>query len=237
MTPRKPQNANAAVTAAEFDFDAWLTEFQRPEFTRSLFKRADLAPRLSALEKQIDDLDTRIDKLERADETTERSLTDVNPLAELTSRREKFTTEYNELAEELNASAVAFTFRVPDRKTDHATIQGLMDDAGMVQPVKPENTDDEEQAKKQSTEFDTEFSVWWDALALRSMAVTCKSHTFTIPQWEALRDRVGEIAFNGLAAAWFEAVQAASPSTPFSLKPLHTPETGPSSPGSAPQSQ
>jgi hypothetical protein len=69
------------------------------------------------------------------------------------------------------------------------------------------------------------------------MAVTCKSHTFTIPQWEALRDRVGEIAFNGLASAWFEAVQAASPSTPFSPKPLHTRTTGESSPESEQPSQ
>jgi hypothetical protein len=235
MAPRKPQIA--VVEAAEFDFDAWLGGFQRPEFTRSLFKRADLAPRLAALEKTIDDLDTRIDKLERVDETTERSVTDVNPLTELTARREKFTTEFNELAEELNASAVEFTFRVPDKKTDHATIQGLMDDAGMVQPVKPEDTDDPEFNKIQVKAFDEVFSVWWDALALRSMAVTCKSHTFTVPQWEALRDRVGEIAFNGLAAAWFEAVQAASPAVPFSLKPLHTPTIGESSPGSEPPSQ
>ena len=235
MTPRKPQTA--VVEAAEFDFDAWLGGFQRPEFTRSLFKRADLAPRLAALEKQIDDLDTRIDKLERVEETAERSVTDVNPLAELTARRETLTAEFNDLAEELNASAVEFTFRVPDKKTDHATIQGLMDEAGMVQPEKPEDTDDPELKKTQSDEFDAAFSVWWDALALRSMAVTCKSHTFTVPQWEALRDRVGEIAFNGLAAAWFEAVQAASPAAPFSLKPLHIPTQDPSSPGSEPPSQ
>ena len=235
MTPRRPQTA--VVEAAAFDFDAWLGGFQRPEFTRSLFKRADLAPRLSALEKQIDDLDTRIDKLERAEETAERSVTDVNPLAELTARRETLTAEYNDLAEQLNASSVEFTFRVPDRKTDHTTIQGLMDEAGMVQPVKPEDTDDPELKKTQAAEFDTEFSVWWDALALRSMAVTCKSHTFTVPQWEALRDRVGEIAFNGLAAAWFEAVQAASPAVPFSPKPLHIPTTGGPSPGSEQPSQ
>lgn len=235
MASRKP--ATAVVEASEFDFDAWLRGFHRPEFTRSLFKRADLAPRLSVLEKQIDDLDTRIDKLERADETAERSLTDVNPLAELTARREKFTTEYNDLAEQLNASAVEFTFRVPDKKDDHAKIQALMDEVGLTQPEKKEDTDDPEFNTIQAKAFDEAFSIWWDALALRSMAVTCKSHTFTIPQWEALRDKVGEIAFNGLAAAWFEAVQAASPSTVFLAKPSRIQETDPSSPGFEPQSQ
>jgi hypothetical protein len=82
-------------------------------------------------------------------------------------------------------------------------------------------------------EFEKEFSTWWDALAIRSMAVTCIVHPgtaqgappLTVPQWESLRDKVGAVAFGSLAAAWFEAVQAVAPSAPFLPRPLPSPET------------
>jgi hypothetical protein len=75
-------------------------------------------------------------------------------------------------------------------------------------------------------QFDADFAAWWDGLALRSMSVTCVSHDFTLDQWQRLRERVGEVAFNQLAEGWFEAVQAASPNAPFSLRPSHTPTNG-----------
>jgi len=48
------------------------------------------------------------------------------------------------------------------------------------------------------------------------------SHDFTLEQWQQLRARVGEVAFTALAEAWFQAVQAAAPTAPFSLRPSHT---------------
>ena len=218
MTPRKTLKS-PAVLAVDFDFDGFLGGFKRPEFTSHLYQRADLAPKLKTLEEQLDELDSRIDKLERAEgENPERSIDEVNPLAELLQRRERITGEFNDLANEFNDSAVEFTFRVPDKKDDHTRIQGLMDEAGVTQPEKPADGED-------TTEFDKEFSVWWDTLVVRSMSVTCVSHPFTVEQWESLRDRVGELAFNELGSAWFEAVQAAAPTTAFLPKALPTPVT------------
>jgi hypothetical protein len=163
----------------------------------------------------------------------------VDPLAELTARRERLTVEYNDIAQVYNDSAVEFTFRAPDRKDDHLRIQAMMDEIGAVQPDAPVVRTDEDlpaeviskiNAKNQA-DYEAAFTVWWDALAIRSMSVTCISHPgtalgappLTVAQWEALQAKVGAAAFNTLGSAWFEAVQAVTPSVPFLPRPLPTP--------------
>lgn len=228
MAPRRSAAKTAVIEAAEFNFDEFLDGFQRPTFTRNLNRRADLAPTLIEQQKVLDDLDERIDRLERAEgEEPERDITAINPLHTLLERRERLTLEYNDLANEYNESAVSFTFRVPDKAGDHQRIQAMMAEVGQsVQPVRPprSETGDEEADAEANTvadaKFEKEFEVWWDALAIRSMSVTCTSHDFTIEQWELLRDKVGNVAFANLATAWFEAVQAATPPAPFSPRPL-----------------
>lgn len=228
MGPRRTAAKTAVVAAAEFNFDDFLADFERPEFTRDLFRKGKLAPKLKTLEDQLDELDTRIDRLERAagEDGSERDITAVDPLAELERRREVLTVQYNELATEFNESAVSFTFRIPDDKDDKARIDDLMASAAVPEPVRPdvEGLSEDEAAAAQEG-FTAEFSVWWDALMLRSMSVTCISHELTVAQWESLRDRVGMVAFNGLSNAWAEAVQAAKPNAPFLLRPSHTPIT------------
>lgn len=219
MTTRKAKPVN---DAAVFDFDDWLAGFERPEFTRKLFRKGRLAPKISEMDAELDELDSRISRLETAegDEKGDRGIDDIDPLAELRMRREDRTLERNAIVEEFNASAVEFTFRVPDKKTDRDRISALMDAAGYSEPTKPDldGLDEDEQAAKMA-EFDDAFNAWWDALMIRSMSVTCSSHAFTVDQWEALRDVTGLGAFNLLSAAWAEAVQAAAPtSAPFSLR-------------------
>lgn len=242
MAPRRTAARTAVNEAAVFDFEAAFAEFERPDFTRSLFRKGKLAPKIKAMLTQLDELDDRIDRLEKSEgeDGRERDITAVNPLAELIRRRDELTDEYNALAEEFNASAAEFTFRVPDDKGDHARIQTLMDESGIKQPVKPEVVDmgDPELTAKMneaaSAEFDKAFSEWWDALAIRSMSVTCVRHPWTdqgappmtLADWEALRASVGEVAFNALGSAWFEAVQAAAPSAPFLLRPSPIHDSG-----------
>lgn len=241
MAPRKTavkEVKSAQAAAIDFDFDAFLAGFQHPEFTASLIRRADLGPKLAARAKVLDELDEQIGRLETAEgeDGQERDITAVNPLATLTERRNRLTLEYNDIANEYNDSAVSFTFRVPDKKDDAATIQALMVAAGAPdQPERPDTEDmDKEEAEAVLTQYTEEFGVWWDLLAIRSMSVTCIEHPgtqygappLTIEQWEALRDRVGAVAFNTLGQAWFEAVQAVAPAVPFSPRPLPTPATG-----------
>ena len=231
MAPRRTAAKTAVVEAAEFDFEAFLGDFERPEFTRQLFRKGKLRPKLDAMTRDLDDLDARIERLERAqgEDGGERDITAVDPLAELERRREALTLEFNDLANEYNASAVDFTFRVPDQQGDNVRIKELMDEAGLVQPEKPETADtgdaeaDDAANSERLKQFDADFAKWWDGLAVRSMMVTCVSHEFTLEQWQQLRARVGEVAFSSLAEAWFQAVQAAAPNVPFSLRPSHTP--------------
>lgn len=229
MAPRRTAARTAVNEAAVFDFEAAFAEFERPDFTRSLFRKGKLAPKIKALLTQLEELDDRIDRLEKTEgeDGRERDITAVNPLAELYERRDRITGEYNEMAEEFNASAADFTFRVPDDKGDHAKIQALMDEAGVKQPERPDTEGVEEDvAAEKMAEFEKAFSEWWDALAIRSMSVTCVRHPWmdqgappmTLADWERLRASVGEVAFNALGQAWFEAVQAAAPSAPFLLR-------------------
>jgi hypothetical protein len=229
MAPRRTAAKTAVVEASEFDFEAFLAGFERPEFTRSLFKKGKLVPVLAELGRELDDLETRIDRLEKANpegEDSDRDITSVDPLSVLKRRHAEKTTEWNAVAEEFNASAIPFTFRVPDDKDDHDRINALMTAGGFVQPVRPELDSElpEDVQAARKAEFDEAFNKWWDALTIRSMSVTCVSHTFTVAQWEALRDRVGLLAFAALMEAWSEAVQAAKPNGPFLLKPSPTPE-------------
>jgi hypothetical protein len=197
-----------------------LAGFERPEFTRKLFRKGRLAPKLKDMLTDLEDLDTRISRLESNEEENkgDRGITDVNPLGELRQRRDALDLEYNDLANEFNDSAVEFTFRVPDKKSDRDRISALMDADGITEPSKPDVDGlDEDQKAAALAEFDVAFSAWWDALMIRSMSVTCQSHSLTVAQWEALRDATGLGAFNLLAEAWAEAVQAAAPtSAPFS---------------------
>ena len=230
MAPRRTAAKTAVVEAAKFNFESFLNDFERPEFTRQLFRKGKLRPKLDALTRDLDDLDARIERLEKAEgeDGSERDITAVNPLAELERRREELTLEFNALANEYNASAVDFTFRVPDQQDDSVRIKELMDEAGLVQPEKPELSETGDEAADEAVntarlkQFDADFTKWWDGLAIRSISVTCVSHDFTLEQWQQLRARVGEVAFTALAEAWFQAVQAAAPTAPFSLRPSHT---------------
>jgi hypothetical protein len=228
VAPRRTAAKTAITEAAEFDFEAFLADFERPEFTRSLFKKGKLVPVLAELSKELDDLETRVDRLEKATpegEDSDRDITAVDPLSVLKRRLQEKTTEWNAVAEEFNASAIPFTFRVPDDKDDHDRIQALLEQDGFVQPDRPEPIEGEpaEDTAARKAAFEDAFNKWWDALTIRSMSVTCVSHTFTVAQWEALRDRVGLLSFSALMEAWSEAVQAAKPNGPFLLKPSPTP--------------
>lgn len=236
MAPRRTAAKTAVVEAAEFDFDAFLTGFQRPHFTRTLARRADLTPQLMERMSVLDELDTRIDRLEKAEgeDGVERDITEVDALSELVARRNRLTNEYNDMANEYNASVIEFTFRTPDKADDSARIQALMDQTDT--PTQPEKAADSDSGVPEvDAQIDADrdaaheklFEKWWDRLAIRSISVTCVSHDFTVEQWEALRDRVGVVAFSALAQGWFEAVQAAQPSSPFSLRPLPSLETAP----------
>lgn len=229
MAPRRTAAKTAIVEASEFDFEAFLAGFERPEFTRSLFKKGKLVPVLAELSKELDDLESRVDRLEKANpegEDSDRDITSVDPLSVLRRRLAEKTVEWNAVAEEFNESAIPFTFRVPDDKDDRGRITALMEADGFTQPEKPElvEGEPEEVQAARKAEFDAAFNRWWDALTIRSMSVTCVSHQFTVAQWEALRDRVGLLAFAALMEAWSEAVQAAKPNGPFLLKPSPTPE-------------
>jgi hypothetical protein len=227
MPPRKPKTAvNGAAT---FDFDAFLTEFERPQFTRNLYRKGKLVPKLATMGAELDDLETRIDRLEKAaGDDDERDITAVDPLSELKRRRAEATEAWNAVAEEFEASAVPFTFRIPDDKDDHEQIQALM--VGFVQPEEPAKVDtgdaeaDTLVNKANAEQYTKELAVWWDALAIRSMSVTCVSHSFTVDQWEALRKQVGLVAFANLMEGWAEAVQAAKPAAPFLRRPSVSPE-------------
>lgn len=227
MAPRRSAAKTAVVEAAEFNFETWLADFERPEFTRSLFRKGKLVPVLAELSKELDDLEDRIARLEKStpdDEDSDRDITAVDPLTVLKRRHAEKTLEWNAVAEEFNESAIPFTFRVPDDKDDHDRIKALMDADGFVQPEKPELVEGEpaEDTAARKAAFDDAFNKWWDALTIRSMSVTCVSHTFTVAQWEALRDHVGLLAFAALMEAWSEAVQAAKPNGPFLLRPSPT---------------
>jgi|SRR6478609_5203760 len=234
MAPSRKAAKTAVNDPAVHDFEKWLNDFERPEFTRQLFRKGKLRPKLDAMTRVLDDLDARIERLERVlgedGPGGERDITEADPLAELYRRRESLTAEFNTLAEEYNASAVDFTFRVPDQLGDKERINELMEAAGLAQPEKPEESAtgdaavDEAVNAERMKKFDEDFAAWWDGLALRSMSVTCVSHPhFTLDQWQQLRARVGEGAFNALAEAWFQAVQAASPNVPFSPRPSRSP--------------
>lgn len=225
MTPRRKAAKTAVNEAAVFDFEAFLGEFERPTFTRQLMRKASLLPELTERSRVLDEIDDQIERLEKAEGEKERAITDSNPLAELQVRREKLTLEYNDVANEYNASAVDFTFRVPDQEGDREKIAALLDEAGLVAPDKPDTAgldDDEKAAVTRAWEKD--FESWWNAATLRSMSVTCTSHRLTVAQWEDLQARVGLLAFGHLKNAWAEAVQASTPTVPFSLKPLPTRE-------------
>lgn len=235
MAPRRTAVKTAQSSAAQFDFDAFLADFRQPEFTANLVRRSDLAPELASRQRVLDELDESIERMERAEgDDPERDITETSPLDKLLARRNALTIEYNDLADEYNNSAVQFTFRVPDKMDDKAKISGLMVSAGFVEPTKPDTEGmDELEGQKLEAMYEVELDAWWTAMAIRSMSVTCIKHPgtamgappLTVKQWEQLLDRVGQASFSTLTTAWFEAVQAAAPSVPFSQRPLHTPET------------
>jgi hypothetical protein len=217
--PRKPVNE-----AAVLDFEAFLGKFERPTFTRQLMQKAGLLPELTERSRVLDEIEKRIEMLEKVEDEKERSITDVSPLAELQSRREKLTLEYNDLANEYNASAVSFTFRIPDQEGDKEKIEALLVEADLTPPEKPDESLEGDGKAAAMKVWEKDFEAWWNAATLRSMSVTCTSHKFTVAQWEALQAHVGLLAFGDLKNAWAEAVQAATPTVPFSLRPLHTRE-------------
>ena len=208
MAPRKPKLLTVNE-AQGFDFDAFVGGFKRPEFTRNLYQRADLLPRLAELDELTNDLQARLDKVEAAaGDNPERSVTEIDPATTLRTRLEALVAEFNDTYETYEASAVAFTFRVPDRNDDWPTIRELMRKLG-VDPGKVPDESDEPAVID-----------WMTAQAIAGMTVTCTSHPMTVEQWQAFRERVGDNALGTLAQAWNEAVKAALPSAPFSPKPL-----------------
>lgn len=225
MAPSRKSARTAINAAAEFDFEAFLGEFEEPTFTRPLMRKGAMLPDLTERARVLDELEKDIERMESAEEDVERDLTDVSPLAKLKATRTRLTLEYNAIAEEYNASAVDFTFRVPNRPGDHEQITALLEASGLDEPPRPETDglDDEEKAAVMAA-WEKDFSAYWAKATLRSMAVTCTSHRMTPEQWERLENKVGVIAFGGLRNAWAEAMQAAAPSAPFSLRPLPTQE-------------
>lgn len=218
MAPRKPKPLTVNE-AQGFDFDAFVSGFKRPEFTRNLYQRADLLPRLSELDEATNELQLRLDKVEAAqgDDEPERSVTDVDLATTLRTRLEAQIEEFNAVYEAYEASAVAFTFRVPDRDDDWPEIRKLMTAQG-VDPGKVPDSSDE-----------PALVAWMTAQAISGMTVTCTSHRMSDEQWQAFRVAVGDVAFASLVQAWNEAVKAALPSAPFSPKPLPGQRSGQSS--------
>lgn len=225
MAPSRKSARTAINAAAEFDFEAFLGEFEEPTFTRPLMRKGAMLPDLTERARILDELDADIERLEKAEEDQERDITDVSPLAKLKETRNRLTLEYNEVAAEYNASAVDFTFRVPNRPGDSEAIGALLEESGLVEPPRPDvdGLDDDEKAAVLA-EWEKEFTAYWSKATIRSMSVTCTSHRMTPEQWEALENKVGVVAFTGLRNAWAEAVQAAAPDAPFSLRPLPTQE-------------
>lgn len=198
-------------TPADFDFDAFVGGFRRPTITRYLYQRADLVPRLSELDEIISDLERRVDRMQNADETVERSVTDDDPLTRMQDRLNRLITEFNDIAQEYEESKIPFTFRIPDRKTDTQRTRSMMESDGVFNPDPPpiDTPEGEEYA---------------DITSMYSIAVTCTSHPMSVPQWRAFRETVGEAAWMTLFMGWLEGVKAAMPSVPFSQKPLPTQE-------------
>jgi hypothetical protein len=255
MAPRRTaikEIKTAQAAASTFDFAQMLAKYKKPIITESIIWRADMYPDLEAREAVLADLDERIEKLDSAEgeDGQERDVTEVNPLTELTERRYRLTLEYNALAEEYNASAWSFSFRPPDKKGDADLIKAMMDEVGIAQPEAPDkvDTDDPEADaianEANQKEFEKEFEIWWEAMALRSMTVTCIKHPgtdegappLTLSQWEDLRDTVGPIKFAALGTAWFAAVNAGVPAVPLSPRPIPTHTTETRQPRSVPRS-
>lgn len=225
MAPSRKSARTAINAAAEFDFEAFLGEFEEPTFTRPLMRKGAMLPDLTRRLNALSELDKEIERLEKGEEGQERDITVVSPLAKLKDTRDRLTREYNALAEEYNASAVEFTFRVPNQDGDAERIKQLCEERGLVAPERPDTDgmDDEEKTAALKV-WEADFGAWWNRSTLCSMAVTCTSHNLTVEQWESLEKKVGIVAFSGLRNAWGEAVQAAAPSAPFSLRPLPTQE-------------
>jgi hypothetical protein len=217
---RSPRVVKAveSETPADFDFGNFIGGFRRPIITRYLYQRADLVPRLSELDDLIGNLERQVDRMEQADESVERSLTDDSPLVRMQSRLNTLIAEFNELAQEYEDSKIPFTFRIPDRKSDAARTKELMIADGVFDPDPPS--------------IDTpEGQEYADIASLYSMAVTCTSHPMSPAQWKDFRDTVGEAAWLTLFLGWLEGVKAVMPSVPFSPKPLPTQEPPTQSPG------
>ena len=207
MAPRKPKMLTVNE-AQSFDFDAFVLGFKRPEFVRNLYQRADLLPKLAELDGLITELQTQLDKAEAAEgDKPERSIDDVDVVATLRARLNRLVVEFNETYETYEASAVAFTFRVPDQKGDWAEIKQRMLVLG-ADSAKPPKDDDEDAAVN-----------WLTAQAVAGMSVTCTSHPMTVEQWQQFRSVVGDAALATLVQAWNEAVKAVVPAAPFSPKP------------------
>ena len=212
MAARKPKLLTVNE-AQSFDFDAFVSGFRRPEFTRNLYKRADLLPRLAELDELTTDLQARLDKVEDAQgDKPDRSITDIDLATTLRTRLETLIAEFNSLYETYEASAVAFTFRVPDQKGDWTQIKILMRELG----VDPDKVPEEEELQLP----------WLEAQAIAGMHVTCTSHPMTVEQWQKFREAVGDPALGSLVQAWNEAVKATVPAAPFSPKPSPTPTNG-----------
>lgn len=209
MPPRKPKLLTVNE-AKSFDFDAFIQGFKRPEFTRNLYQRADLLPRLTELDDLTNDIQARLDKAEAAEgDKPERSIDDVDVVTTLRARLDKLIVEFNDLYNEYEQSAVPFTFRVPDQAGDRTAVKQLMEADGL--DTTPPKDDDDALEKFAETH------------ALYSMSVTCTSHPMQPAQWKQFREHVGEAAFGQLVQAWVEAVKAAAPSAPFAPKPSPTP--------------
>jgi hypothetical protein len=213
MAPRKPKLVQVNE-AKDFDFDAFVHGFKRPEFTRNLYQRADLLPRLAELDELTNDLQARLDKVEAAEgDKPERSIDDVDLGVTLRERLERLIAEFNDLYEQYEASAVAFTFRVPDQAGDWAEIKRRMLDLGADSKTPPKDDDEDAVVK------------WLTAQAIAGMSVTCTSHPMTIEQWQQFRGAVGDAALASLVQAWNEAVKAVVPAAPFSPKPWPGPDS------------
>jgi hypothetical protein len=206
MAARKPKLLTVNE-AQSFDFDAFVLGFKRPEFTRNLYQRADLLPKLAELDALTTELQTQLDKAEAAEgDKPERSIDDVDVVTTLRTRLNRLIVEFNELYEQYEASAVAFTFRVPDQSGDWAEIKTRMLALGADSKVPPKDDDEEAQVH------------WLTAQAIAGMSVTCTSHPMDVEQWSQFRAAVGDAALATLVQAWNEAVKAVVPAAPFSPK-------------------
>lgn len=201
--------------AQSFDFDAFISDIRTPEFTRNLYRRADLAPRIAELDATISDVEKRLEQADNADdEHQDRGITDVNVAATLRERLGRLITEFNDLVEQFEASAIPFTFRLPDPKADTQRIRDMMTADGV-----PWDTSEDDPEK---------FLVFAQEYGLYAMSLMCTSHPMNVEQWRRLRSKVGELAFEQLSEAYLEAVKAAQPSAPFLPKPSPGPDSDPS---------